>query len=507
MDEENLYINRERYRVEDIINYLNKGQELRNAYSSIDGYFYQFDLTLLHLLQDASKDDLFDGERTVNATFKIEEVEDYVKYYELDGKSHIRLAQIKHHNKTAGGSEYREAVLYLYRHFLKYRKLGNDEIIFKAKIFHYDMSPENKDTLKILNEAIEKEEGKKKKSSIYLEVSELELDISKREEFARHCDFKKCDSLKDTTLKVKEMLVDKFSSYKKKYANPDDIYAIAINKVIETGRQGESLSIEIFKNYLRRNDIKVVKEYYEKSTIRVVFDAAEQQKEDIRSFSRGSLFNPSKVTYNEVDLQKYFDVISRIQYFLCEKLKDSKVRVAFLNTIVPGKISDYLSSTEEEYKEYLKHWSAIRQMINKLSKIMYYYEKFLNKNANLDEWFKIDDSIWLFTYPFEERDNGIIMGDLSQSMIAFTDLGEISERLLQVKIKPNVWYLGVGHAEELGIVSSRQYPYKLDIMNVEEEMTPCEPDVDYFYIQCLQCLAAYNPFITEKYLISLFLNA
>ena len=41
---------------------------------------------------------------------------------------------------------------------------------------------------------------------------------------------------------------------------------------------------------------------------------------------------------------------------------------------------------------------------------MYYYEKFLNKNANLDEWFKIDDSIWLFTYPFEERDNGIIMG-------------------------------------------------------------------------------------------------
>ena len=55
------------------------------------------------------------------------------------------------------------------------------------------------------------------------------------------------------------MLVDKFSSYKKKYANPDDIYAIAINKVIETGRQGESLSIEIFKNYLRRNDIKVVK--------------------------------------------------------------------------------------------------------------------------------------------------------------------------------------------------------------------------------------------------------
>ena len=83
-------------------------------------------------------------------------------------------------------------------------------------------------------------------------------------------------------------------------------------------------------------------------------------------------------------------------------------------------------------------------------------------------------------------------------MIAFTDLGEISERLLQVKIKPNVWYLGVGHAEELGIVSSRQYPYKLDIMNVEEEMTPCEPDVDYFYIQCLQCLAAYNPFITEK---------
>ncbi|PGP39435.1 hypothetical protein [Bacillus cereus] len=487
--------------MEHILNYLDAGQELRNAYSSIDGYFYQFDLTLLHLLQDATEKDLFDGKRTVQATFKIEKIEDYVKYYELGGKSHIRLAQIKHHNKHAGGSEYREAILYLYRHFLKYKSLKSNEIVFKAKIFHYDMSPENKEPLKILNEAIAKEEvkkgGKEKQSATYLEVSKLEVDISERAEFAQHCGFKKCDSLKDTTLKVKEILVNEYSSYKEEYAEADVIYAVAINKIIEAGRQGESLSIKVLENYLQRSDTKVSREYYEKSVIRIVFEATELHKERIEGLLNRRSFTPQKVVPKKVDVQEYCNIISSIQDFLCEKLKEPGIRRSFLNTIVPEKVSDYISNTKQEYDEYLKHSGSIKEVISKLSKIMYYYKKLLNEDAKLDEWFKIDDSVWLFTYPMEQRANGAIMGDLSSSTDTDTILGEISERLLQAKIKPSVWYLGIGHAANLGIVSSQPYPYKLDIMNVDEEMTPCEPGSDYFHIQCLQCLAAYNPFVIE----------
>ena len=63
---------------------------------------------------DQSIEDPFEDQHSgVNSHYKIELVEDYAKYFIDSGVEYVRLAQIKHHNRTAGNSDYLEALLFI----------------------------------------------------------------------------------------------------------------------------------------------------------------------------------------------------------------------------------------------------------------------------------------------------------------------------------------------------------------------------------------------------------
>ncbi len=134
----------------------------RDAFHSIKGYFYQFELTLLHILDDGTGEDAF-GDADCQSSYMIERIEDYVKYFDKDEKSFIRVAQIKHHSNKEGPSTYYDAVLFLYYNYLNFLEQNLPDTEYVARIFHYDLSEEKGNIKPILDSAWTSYERKKKK--------------------------------------------------------------------------------------------------------------------------------------------------------------------------------------------------------------------------------------------------------------------------------------------------------------------------------------------------------
>ncbi|MBD3917584.1 hypothetical protein H8B09_02370 [Paenibacillus sp. PR3] len=468
----------------DHLNVLNGSIANRNAYSSIDGYFYQFELTLLHILMDQSSEDPFQDQFPgVNSQYKIELVEDYAKYFIDSGNEYVRLAQIKHHNKYAGNSEYLEAILWLYYSFLRLENNAG-HLNKKFNIFHYDRSPK-KDTASVLKDAFEKNENEteaNKQHPVYHRILELGTDsLQMRNKFISQTQFVKTQSLPEVTAEIKRRL---YTSHGSAQYNPDFLYAAILSNMINAGRAGNSIGLQEINNYFTTNPIIDPKFYFLK--IMQLIDRA--LDEYLEQMSEPNPLLPNSVVDSNV-VNDYESIAEKIHNFFEKHLDEPEKRTSFISSISDSRNLQHNNTLIAEYEEFSKNFVHIRAFIFKLAKIIYAYEKNTCLVNNLDDWFEFTTNCWLFKHPHEERKQGVILADPQQSLDAIKTIGMLRTRLSSIENEdhiPNVWYWG----NIAQLRASHMIPYRLDITKVPVEkwaLNTCEPD-SYFTVQCLNCL-------------------
>ncbi|MDF9841761.1 MULTISPECIES: hypothetical protein [unclassified Paenibacillus] len=470
--------------VVNLLTELNQSIKNRNAYASIDGYFYQFELTLLHILLDQSSEDPFgDQFQGVTSHYKIEQIEDYTKVFENSGVNYIRLAQVKHHNKYAGNAEYLEALLWLYYSFLRFEN-KDPNLKTKYYIFHHDKSP-LKNTEIVLKEAFEKNEKEtdpEKQHSVYHRILELNTDSPQmRTKFIGQAKFVKTQSLLDVTTEIKSRL---FSAYGSAQYNPDFLYAAALSKIINDGRAGNPTGLQQLSNFFSVNPIIDPKFYLLK--ILQLIDRSLDEYIDQMS-EPNPLFPDTFV--DPIVINDYKQIAKKIHDFFEKHFDDPRKRTSFLLSISDFRNLAQTTTLNAEYEEFCKHFIHIRAFVFKLAKILYAYEKNAGSIANLDDWFDFTENCWLFKHPHEQRKQGVILADPQQSLDAIKTIGMLRTRLSTVEDEdhiPNVWYWG----NIAQLRASYMIPYKLNITKVPVQqwaLSTCEPDF-YFTVQCLNCL-------------------
>ncbi|MCU5529336.1 hypothetical protein OCA90_00765 [Bacillus cereus] len=467
----------------EVISHIDADNQARDAYSSINGYFYQFELTLLHILEDASENDAFNETRIENpAEFKVELIEDYVKYYEDDEGFHIRAAQMKHHSTSAGPSKYTEAVLWLYYNYLKYKELDKENVTFKAVVYHFDKSPaEGKDIFKVLEDGMTKNATKEvdKQLPVYKKIINHGTDSEEiRTSFSQNSWFKKTDSLKDITQEVKGKLYQRYHD-KQAYHTQEYLYAVAVNKIITDGESKSPLSLKALDD-LFENRAMINPEFYKYKIIEEIFYIIDENigQLEYKPFPQLGKFS------NEVR-QAYEEIYEEIKSFIVITFQDSSLRKSFLYSLVPKKVREYAPDSEEELEVFLGCSEAISIFFAKLAKIIYFYRITTGDKKQVDDFFNIDSFIWIFNSPNEERGSGVIMGDISNNPTHA--LIELIPRFSKIQNKPSVWYLN-----DIGINADINNPYKHSITNVSEDLTPCNPSEEHFHIQCLKCLMQWD---------------
>ncbi|MDR7317281.1 hypothetical protein [Brevibacillus nitrificans] len=471
--------------ITNLLSEINQSIKNRNAYASIDGYFYQFELTLLHILLDQSDEDPFgDQYPGVISQYKIEQIEDYIKVFEDRGTNYIRLAQVKHHNnRYAGNSEYLEAILWLYYSFLRFEnKIPN--LRTKYYLFHHDKSPE-KDVEVVLKEAFEKnrnETDPERQHSVYHRILALNTDSAQmRTKFISQAKFVKTQSLPVVSAEIKRRL---FSAYGSTLYTPDFLYAAALSKIINDGRAGLYTGKQELSNFFSGNPI-IDPSFYLLKILQLVDRVLDEYLDQMSE--PNPLFPEAAV--DPVVISDYKLIAKKIHDFFEVHLADSRKRASFISSISDSRNLAQITTINAEYEEFSKHYIHLRAFVFKLAKIIYAYEKNTGPLNSLDEWFDFTDNCWLFKHPHEQRKQGVILADPQQSLDAIKTIGMLRTRLSKVEDEeciPNVWYWG--NIAELR--ASHMIPYRLNITKVpvqQWKLNTCEPD-SYFTVQCLNCL-------------------
>ncbi|MCQ6266314.1 hypothetical protein M1K46_11655 [Fictibacillus sp. WQ 8-8] len=476
----------------DIIDGIHRDNQNRDAFHSIVGYFYQFELTLLHILTEGTEKDAFEEELSP-AIYKVETIEDYVKYCHTKDKSHIRVAQIKHHSKGVTDSKYYDAVLWLYLNYLKFLQLKIDkETSYKAIIFQYDPNGE-KDIQTVLESAFNSYEIKRKKElekmkkdgsdkipkhNVWDKICETRIDTDQnREEFYKIARFKATKSHKEISDELKMKLHSYFGDLKDGYT-PEFLYGAAITKLIEDGQNGLDLTFESLKSYFHGVPYEM-NDFYTQKIIDFIFSVVDSNLSDIE-FDMGfddTVTESYKIIYNHV-----------IKPFLKEKLIENELRCSFLKSIAPKELKNFTHNSSEEFMEFLTCSSPIANFLSKLAKILYFHEAKENGIGSLEDWFKINEKAWLFKYPDETRGIGVITGDIYGESF-YACLRHFLPRLKLKDIRPDVWYMG--HDDD-DFNASRNLNYEIDITLPREErkrLTFCEVEDDHFHVQCMGCLS------------------
>lgn len=470
--------------ITDHLSALNDSIKNRNAYASIDGYFYQFELTLMHILMDQSIEDPFGDQFCgVNSHYKIEHVEDYSKYFEESGVGYVRLAQVKHHNKYAGDSEYLEALLWLYYSFLKLEQTAS-QLNTKYYVFHHDRSPDKK-VATVLKKAFLKNENEtdtEKQHPVYQKILTIGIDSSQmRNKFISQAQFVKTKSLSDVTAEIKRRL---FIIHGSAQYNPDFLYAAALSKMINTGREGNPIGLQELNDFFTVNPI-IDPKFYLLKILQLIDRALDEYLDQM---SESNPLFPERAIDLDV-INDYKLIAKKIHDFFEKHFDDPGKRMSFILSI-----SDFRSITQnttlnDEYDEFSKHFIHVRAFVFKLAKIIYAYEHIDGPINDLDDWFEFTEKCWLFKHPHEQRKQGVILADPQQSMDAIKIIGMLRTRLSAIEDEnqiPNVWYWG----NVAQLRASHMIPYKLNITKVpvkEWALNTCEPD-SYFTVQCLNCL-------------------
>ncbi|MEI2358832.1 hypothetical protein [Mesobacillus zeae] len=483
----------------EIIGQIHDLNKNRDAFHSINGYFYQFELTLLHILDDGSGNDAFE-DVNCQSSFMIERIEDYVKYFDKDEKSFIRVAQIKHHSNKEGPSTYYDAVLFLYYNYLNFLERNLPDTEYVARIFHYDLSEEKGSIKPILDSAWTSFEKKKKKikeaddekerhtgqpikrnEDVLDKIYKTGLDSEEnRQAFATIAKFIKTQRHEDVTEKLKSKLKER---YQHLYAfNSDEfLYAASVSKLIKEGQKGLEFSLRELDEYFN-GDAEQLDNFY-----------ALKITDYVKGIIDSNIIDVDLNPWGRGVYELYREIYVDIARFIEEKFKTNEYRKSFLLSTNPREIRMFEANTLDEYIAFTEASVAISQLLSKLSKIIYYYWESSGEAVDLDEWFKINDQGWLFKFPGEQRGIGVITGDFSSDV--FSSLRHILPRLRNEKLKPDVWY--VKHDDEF-FNASQNMKYEHDFSDVpmegEEVHHPyfCDPAEDHFHMQCLRCLSLNN---------------
>ncbi|NWQ43313.1 hypothetical protein MLOOGBEN_21670 [Bacillus sp. EB106-08-02-XG196] len=448
----------------------------RDAFRSISGYFYQFELTLLHILYDGTEQDPF-KDNPCNAIYKVETIEDYVKYYESNGRGFIRLAQMKHHDSQTSNSTYYGAVLRLYFTYLKFLEKEEDKIELKAAIFFYDMSPV-KSINKVLEAAMNSEN--KKLESIINTIKDIGLDsIENRIKFSKLTTFEKTENHAAITNKLKHELSRRYQMLQPSHT-PDRLYASAVSKLIQDSGNEIGFTLESLNSYFV-NEVEVPRDFYKLKIIDYVKGIINVLvNENIRNI-HPFYSNEIKESYSEI----YVKVIIP---FIEEKFETADYRYSFLQTVTPNDFSqEIVMDSIIEYECFLEASNSIKQTMANLAKILFYYLE-SGKEVRLDEWFDINDNGWLFTYPDEQRGSGVLIGSFNSDV--FTSMSYMLPRLKETSLRPDVWYVKHHNIDEIS--SSKALSYEVDFTSPPEEVYRhiyAQPGDEHFHIQCLGCLA------------------
>ena len=478
------------------IHNLNKN---RDAYHSINGYFYQFELTLLHILDDGAGNDAFE-DFECESSYLIERIEDYVKYFDKDEKSYIRVAQIKHHTTETNPSTYYDAVLFLYYNYLNFLEKNLSHMEYVARIFHYDLSQEKGDIKPILEAAYTSYEKKKKKQKAADEENELKTgkpiqrndDIldkiyktgldneDNKEAFATIAKFVKTKSYEDVSDTLKGKLKERYQ-FLSTYNTEEFLYAASVSKLIHEGKQGKEVSLRDLDAYFK-GEVELLENFY-----------ALKITDYVKGIIDSNIINVELNPRGRGVYEQYKEIYMKVAFFIEEKFEINEYRKSFLLSTSPKEISMFESNTLDEYIAFTEAKDAISELLSKLSKIIFHYLDSGGDEFELAEWFQINDQGWLFKYPGEQRGIGVITGDFSSDV--FSSLRHILPRLRNEKLRPDVWY--VKHDDSF-FNASKNMKYEHDYSDVplegEEELHPyfCDPAEDHFHMQCLRCLTLEN---------------
>ncbi|MGP4080004.1 hypothetical protein ACTWQL_08805 [Pseudalkalibacillus sp. R45] len=478
--------------LEEVIHDIHNDNQDRDAFHSIVGYFYQFELTLLHILTEGTDEDAFEEELRP-AIYKVETIEDYVKYFATNERSYIRVAQIKHHSKGVTNSKYYDAVLWLYLNYLKFLELKVDkEVSYKAVIFQFDPNGE-KDVQTVLKAAFNSYENKRKKElekikkegsgkspkhNVWDKISETKLDSEQnRDGFFKIASFKATKSHKEISDELKSKLYSLFGELKNGFT-PEFLYGAAITKLIEDGQKGFELTFESLKSYFQ-GDPYEMDDLYTQKIIDFIYSIADSNLSDIEVDMgfEDRVTESYRIIYNDV-----------IKPFLKKKLIKNELRSSFLKSITPKELKKFYHNGSEEFMEFLTCSSPIANFLSKLAKILYYHQLEEKEIDSLEDWFEINEKAWLFKYPAETRGIGVITGDIYGESF-YACLRHLLPRLKQKGIRPDVWYMGHNDHD---FNASQNLNYEIDITLPREErkrLTFCEVVDDHFHVQCMGCLS------------------
>ncbi|WP_333593653.1 hypothetical protein [Anaerospora hongkongensis] len=491
-------------RYEHINSQLNAGIENRNADASINGYLYQFELTLYHMLLDKSTADPFQDTRVneaENAVYQVESVEDYIKYFSEVNIKHIRVAQIKYHSGKAGPKEYAEPLVYLYYGYLKYRSLNIPDSTYKAAIFHHDKSNTSRSKAKIVSNILE--QGFNDLIGVYLQSKEnaanagekfepkeiFELIIAndcedKREEFARNASFVWSLDRKQLIDAIKDKLLDRYHKldiYKGESRKGDFYYALALSKLVndfrlkDTKYRPTSLDEfdEHFSNFSNWDILSLLE-----------IKLSDLMLEHMENVSYTEEEEPSKDFVQTIEV--YQMICDDILTFMLKHLSMPQNRLAFFNTIIPSlspMAGVYKANGSKEWEFFLENVHYIKSFIGKLAKMMFYYKSVQKEDIDLDRWFDIGNEVWKFHFPLDKRKHGVIIGSIGDSASPDKAIGELKRKLLYSNTR--VWYLCEMCTRESG--RRHQYKHAIDSPSLHS-VSIDSPSSKSFHIECLFCL-------------------
>jgi hypothetical protein len=478
--------------IKSILNEIEGDAPNRNAYASINGYLYQFDLTLYHLLIDGIAEDPIDGLReSQDGEFMVETIEDYVKIFTSNGRIQVRLGQIKHHSTYAGQSKYEEAVLWMYYGFLQFQRAtiakGIAEVTdFRTILFHYDKSPNGKNIQNALEEAVRKNVvlNEEDQWPVYKSIRQFGDSEELKNQFYTKAQFYKTACSEDLIQRIKTLLRTRYATIDPSY-DEEFLYAAAVCKLIDEGRKRNSLTLLKLDTYFNSRAAQVDSEFYKNKIIEFMYLNLEWYFNQVENLDG----------IPAADVTIYFSICNKLIKFIRDAFQDVKIRKSFLNSIIADSCPDYRCDTRQEYELFLQNRNLIQNFIAKLAKMMF---SFRIENPTWDflveDWFSLGESHWRFTHPYEERaKQGVIIGDITTDGNHSRAIGAIIRRFYEFPERPYIWYFD--RCDDIDGCIPR--PYLIDPKNPDPISTPIRPD-DQYCIECLDCLEKRRYTSTDK---------
>ncbi len=479
-------MNKVEKKLSDLFREIEGDEKRRNAYASIEGYLFQFELLLYHIMIDGTCDDAFKMNKSIDWKYYVEEIEDYSRVYDDGFDIIVQVGQIKYHSGYAGDSEYYEAVLWLYFNYLKVVKCRKISL-YQSRIFHFDASGDKSSILDILNKAIAKAVNDIKSSKntklagILKKINKLSKENNdnknSRKRFSKNSCFNKVQMNRESLISnIKKLIPGTFPVHL-----PEEvIYSGLITKIIKDGKYGTAITLKSLNDYLTSSDFNQSKIYSD-----LIIDF-------IDYYCNIELISAVyESTRNDVVTCKYEILGKKIFEYLKSKLSNSDLRRSFLETaIYDTSFNNYVPNTEQEWEVFLQCKKQIQDYIIKISNILYSYESIEGEGVILDDWFMIKDDVWLFICPWEKRGNGIVISDFVGDSY-YNYISHISKRYENAVIKPNVWYFSKKENTGLSVLNYGKdaYEYRIDITKPDNEWLAVDNvNSACFYLECLHCL-------------------